>query len=62
MKNKETGDVLFVVVFTLIPKGESEEEKMATSGATKTKSNKGNEANEGSKGEEGFEPKAEDLD
>ena len=63
MKDKVTGDVLFVVVFTLIPKEEVEKkEKAAASETSKGETKDENETKRNTKGDEGFEPKADDLD
>ena len=64
MKNKDTGDVLFVVVFTLIPKEDVEREE-AEAEAKKQNEEKAEkeEIVEGDQeGEGGFEPNEDDVD
>lgn len=55
LKNKDTGDVFFVVVFHLVPKEELEKENTANGETKDTKEEK-------MEGEEGFQPKDDDLD
>ncbi|KAL8714621.1 MAG: hypothetical protein Q9220_001569 [cf. Caloplaca sp. 1 TL-2023] len=57
LKDKDTGEVLFVVVFTLLPKEEVEAEE-----AGKGQIGKPAGGEIGGLGEGGFEPKADDLD
>ena len=52
LKNKETGDVFFVVVFHLVPKEDVDKENL-TGGETKEEKKEGGE---------GFQPKDDDLD
>ena len=60
MKNKDTGEVLFVVVFTLLRKEdvEKEEAEQKTVGKVSKATNQGARH----EGEEDFEPEADDLD
>ena len=53
LKNKDTGDVFFVVVFALVLKEDVEKEEAAE---------KGKEMAGSTRKEEAFEPKADDLD
>ena len=55
LKNKDTGDVFFVVVFHLVPKEDLEKENTAN-GETKDRKE------EKMEGEKGFQPKDDDLD
>jgi len=59
LKNQKTGDVFFVVVFTLVP--EDVVDKEDAEDTAKADGQKASEANEGH-AEPGFEPKADDLD
>ena len=58
LKNKETGDVLFVVVFTLLHKEDADKEAASIAPQKATEKTKGTET----KGESDFEPTADDLD
>ncbi|MCJ1319226.1 hypothetical protein MMC15_004561 [Xylographa vitiligo] len=56
MKNKSTGDVFFVVVFTLVPKEDAEKESPATTAtASSAAAEQGDEKKE-------YQPKDDDLD
>lgn len=57
LKDKDTGEVLFVVVFTLLPKEQVEVEEEAADKSKETK-----ESDPSSHADLEFEPKAEDLD
>ena len=61
MKNKDTGDVLFVVVFTLVPKEEEALEREAGD-EEENEEVEAKDGDKGEKGEGGFEPKEDDLD
>lgn len=50
LKNRDTGDVLFVVVFTLVPKEDVEENDLVGKNGKKAKTN------------DAYEPKDDDLD
>ncbi|MCJ1405638.1 hypothetical protein MMC11_008867 [Xylographa trunciseda] len=55
MKNKSTGDVFFVVVFTLVPKEDAEKESA-------TPTDGGEKAQQGGEKKEEYQPKDDDLD
>jgi hypothetical protein len=57
LKNQKTGDVFFVVVFTLVPKDQVDKEDAAD----KAKADHPKREN-AADGEPGFEPNADDLD
>ena len=61
LKNKDSGDIFFVVVFTLVLKEDLEKEEAAK--GSKGEDNRSEKREQSSKGEsEPFEPKADDLD
>ena len=61
LKNKDSGDVFFVVVFTLVLKEDLEKEEAAErSNAEHDRAGKKEQSSKG--GGEAFEPKADDLD
>ena len=60
MKNKDTDEVIFVVVFTLFHKEDVEKEEAEAANATKPGESKQDGAKQGE--EEDFEPQADDLD
>ena len=60
MKNKETDEVIFVVVFTLLHKEDVEEEEAEAAKAAKSEEGKQDGAKQGEA--EDFEPQADDLD
>ena len=65
MKNKDTGDVLFVVVFTLVPKEEGEAAERGDGEEEEREEKEEVEAKDGDedgKGKGGFEPTEDDLD
>ena len=66
MKNKDTGDVLFVVVFTLVPREEAERGEGRTEGEPEVEEERVEPRvavkDGGEKGKEMFEPKEDDLD
>ena len=61
LKNKDSGDVFFVVVFTLVLKEDLEKEEAAERG--KPEDDQAGKKEQSSKGGgETYEPKADDLD
>ena len=60
MKNKDTDEVIFVVVFTLLHKEDVEKEEAEAAKAAKPEESKQDGAKQGD--EEAFEPQAEDVD
>ena len=63
MKNRDTGDVFFVVVFTLVPKEEADKEDEFTLGSKPESESKGTLADwQGGKEEGNFQPRDDDLD
>ena len=58
MKNKSTGDVFFVVVFTLVPKEDAEKESAAATGIASGEM----AADQGEGKKEEYQPKDDDLD
>ncbi|KAL8716017.1 MAG: hypothetical protein Q9225_006299 [Loekoesia sp. 1 TL-2023] len=57
LKDKETGEVLFVVVFTLLPKEQLEAEE-----ANSSQPSNSDEAKDATQADKSFEPHADDLD
>lgn len=57
LKDKDTGEVLFVVAFTLLPKDLDDE-----GGAKSSEPGKSNASSSNDSPARSFEPKAEDLD
>ena len=63
MKNRDTGDVFFVVIFTLIPKEELDKEDEATLSSKLESGSKGaSNDRQGGNEEAKFQPKEDDLD
>lgn len=60
LKNKDTDDVYFVVVFSLVPREEVEKEEAEE--ASKQLENEKNQRKDEKKAPDIFEPKADDLD
>ena len=62
LKNKDTDEVLFVIVFTLLHREDVEREEAEAEAAKPAKPDQSEQDGTRHEGEEKFEPQADDLD
>lgn len=62
LKNKDTGEVYFVVVFALIPRDQADQRREGASTEDSKGAAEEKKARSDGGGLEGFQPKADDLD